>query len=162
MNSRHRLSLVLLLTMAGVFLSGCRGNGQQVRVYYVPIGSETFSPITAESIEMPDYLCVVESKRANDLEQVLASSSPGEGTVFTPEKVRARIPSKGDGAGTLASFVDNNGVVRRGNEYRILSRSKLSTLKEILEHACLSKWKAEAEEGAREAAARAKKADRPL
>jgi hypothetical protein len=116
--------------IAALLISSCsRGDevNSLVKVYYVPIGVETYTPITVESIEGQGSYAELKTtdKRYRKLMSIIDDASAG---VFDEKAVRVKIVTDGE-----AIYIDNTGGVKRSHSTGKLASRKLSAAKKLLE-----------------------------
>jgi hypothetical protein len=125
----------LMVALLAVFAASCRGDLSLARVYYVPIGAETYVPVTSDSI-VGERVCRLRTKDAGAVRDIISSAGPlGADARFSPQRIRVKIVETPDASGT-AVFVDNEGVVARPEGYFHLSDADRQKLKRLIEHAC--------------------------
>ena len=128
----HRAILAACLAAS----TACRSELSAVQVYYVPIGAETYMPVTADNIAR-ERMCRFRTRDAAVLGEILASATPlGADARFGTKRIRAKIVEQRDASGDASVLVDNEGVVSREGAYFRLSEGARQKLKKVIEHAC--------------------------
>jgi hypothetical protein len=99
----------------------------QVRVYYVPFGIETFLPITPENIETRAFrVGTVEpaGRAANELRSIIAAAKPG---AFDAKRVRAliRLPD-------MVISIDSEGGIYTPSGPGVLSPAQFASVRSWL------------------------------
>ncbi len=125
---RRILALAVAMMISSCSASDIEGVGS-VRVYYVPIGVETYIPITKSNID-EHYAQYAELNANNtDLKKVLSIlGSAGKG-VFDGNAVRVKIVFNS----ADAVYVDNTGGINGFSVDKKLGGWKLNKVKKILE-----------------------------
>ncbi|WP_142904335.1 hypothetical protein [Exilibacterium tricleocarpae] len=102
----------------------------QVEIFYVPIGVETYMPMTPENIEESAVFVgeiALTNRRIKKLFKLLGSSSKGE---FEIDNLRAKIVLPEN----KVTYIDNNGGIHSPElETYKLFDSELQAVKKILE-----------------------------
>lgn len=124
---------ILAMFLAAVLSAACSSEDKmpdQVEIYYVPIGVETYVPITKENIQESASRIgqiALSDRRFKKLIRLLESSSFGQ---FESDNLRAKILLSTDNV----IYIDNNGGVQLPRaEARKLSDSSLQVVRKILE-----------------------------
>jgi hypothetical protein len=119
------IAWLLLLQPVGALSSGVR----MVNICYVPIGAETYVPMTAANIEQH---CVrigqvgATDKRYLELKAALQKAESGS---FDSEAVRVKLTEPDSDS----IYVDNAGGVSKGKSQLRLSASSLAKVKRLVE-----------------------------
>lgn len=125
-----RLILIIGIIAALLAASCSRGDdvNSLVKLYYVPIGAETYTPVTLEDIEKRGSYTELSAsdKRYRRLMSIIGSASSG---LFDENAVRAKIVTDGD-----AIYIDNNGGLKLPVSTGKLSASELSAAKKVLDN----------------------------
>jgi hypothetical protein len=100
-----------------------------VMIYYVPIGAETFVPVTPENVES-SYMAYAKMEVGSpEIHKIMSLISSTENGEFDGEMVRVKL-SFSDGQ---KIFIDNEGGVRNSSGDFSLTQRKLLRLKKELE-----------------------------
>ena len=130
----------LRLVVAGSAMIGCSRDSAMLRIHYVPIGIETFTPVTADNVEERGAMCVVNAPSdVAEIKRIITSATPAvrDEEIFTDMAVRVKIMEKSSETGErLVAIVENHGPVRIGSTNRVLSGNGLADLKKLIERAC--------------------------
>jgi hypothetical protein len=109
-------SLIGIIALSGFLQAAYGGDDAVVTICYIPLGVETFIPITAENI---DAHCSrigevnINNKRILNLQEIIKLAGAGS---FDGESVRVKIVV--DGSDVI--YIDNYGGVRIGElQYRL-------------------------------------------
>lgn len=103
---------------------------EKAKIYYIPIGVETYVPITVDNIESSHVLygeVETDNRKFNNLIAILESSEAGN---FSQEMIRVKIV-KSDAS---VFYVDNFGGIRSAeNEFSKLTASNLKKVIKLIE-----------------------------
>ena len=102
----------------------------QARIYYVPIGTETYVPMTTDNIEVHHVRFIeldVASREYRNLTSLIDVAGDGS---FEEQRVRVKILLPD----ASAVYIDNNGGMRLGSSRQAtLSHSSLRGVRKLLE-----------------------------
>ena len=128
------LKKFFLLMMILSITSSCIGRDEMIeraRIYYVPIGAETYIPITEENIDSSFVRygeVEINNRNFRKLLSIIEIAKPG---VFEADMLRVKIVIPDD----QLIYIDNyGGIMVYPTNYLKLSGSNLSKIKAILEN----------------------------
>lgn len=127
----------LCLAAMNLAMIECSQDGTMLRIHYVPIGIETFTPVTSENIEQRGAVCII-SKPSNvaEIKRIIVSATPAtrDEDMFTNMAVRVKIEETDRKVGEhWVAIVDNHGPVRIGVGNQRLSEHALGDLKMLID-----------------------------
>lgn len=128
-----------LLLCWGCDSSANSPNAVTFRVFYVPIGAETLTPVTSENIEQRGHRCDIRStKDIRTIRKVLDSAtSPTSFQKFTNLTVRVKLLEISATGGKLIAVVEKDGMVRfASGQERFISTEGMKSLKRVIEEQC--------------------------
>lgn len=126
-----RLKLLLLLTLYAMGQLGCAGENmnEPVLIYYVPIGVETYIPMTTENFADHAKSLGPVDLGASQLAPILGSLNEASVGNFDDKAVRVKIIRRSDDP----VWIDNVGGIRVAQSEYSLTSDELMKLKSILD-----------------------------
>ena len=113
-----------------------------LRIRYIPIGLQTYDPVTSRDIDEIGNDCVINAPEdAGEVMKILASARPPTqpDDVFSDLTVRVKVFGNGDAGEHVIALVENEGGLRRGGVDEALSATAMNNLKRLIETRC--KWR---------------------
>lgn len=132
---------IVLAIVVVVFGNNCDLRGQakerKLKVYYVPIGAETLTPVTSANIEMRGRHCEIRSTKDIYAISNVLDSTKSRSQEFSDKTVRVKLIEASDTGDKLLALVENHGEVRfaTGKE-GIISPRGMATIKKVIEAQC--------------------------
>ena len=128
--------LIMIFSLLCVACSSGSKNAIMVDIYYIPIGVETYVPITTGNIESSaTYVGRVEESNRN-FKKFLELIESSSGRHFDEKKIRGKLvwPDK------EVVYIDNNGSVKSSDDgKRLIKKSNLDKAKKMLEKLTVKK-----------------------
>lgn len=123
---------IIAAVLVSIFIVSCSAGDEvkkTAKIYYIPIGMETFIPITKENIEEHEFSYGDQDVSTSDFDKLQKLIKGARAGSFNNDRVRVKIvlPDRS------VVFVDNEGGVEVAGEQSKLSDSKLQEVKELLD-----------------------------
>jgi hypothetical protein len=133
------IALVALVVVTGNHfeLQGQAGR-VRIKIYYVPIGAETLTPVTSANIQERGRYCEIHSAKDTEMiKSVLRGATKPSSQKFSDLAVRVKLIETSSAGDTLIAIVENEGGVRfaDGSEGTI-SHSGMKAIKNIINAQC--------------------------
>jgi len=132
--SASMYGVLVALILSNMPSMSCQKELSSVQVFYVPLNAETYMAVTPQSID-GERSCRLSTGDADKVRELLSTAAPIDAsTHFDGNRVRVKIVERAASQAAVI-FVDNEGIVRRGDgDYR-LSPGARQKLKSTIENA---------------------------
>lgn len=120
---------MLLVSLLYCGCSMSQDASSMIKIYYVPLGAETYVPMTVENIEEHYIRYVDLEDSSSEFKKIMSLVQPSAPGKFDEKSVRVKI----DSPNHENVYIDNHGVVKFGESSFLLAESNLKKVKKMLE-----------------------------